>query len=133
MLLCKSMFCRRQLITIVTPLRRPGTANTAASVCLYKGNKKDHCSLPHLSRHESAECPQCRPIVRLRPTVGLWSPIPGIRSAIASLCRAAHLLFDRCATAPETRPLSAVSRAHPARDVNRLSSGIQRGEVGIPQ
>ena len=39
-------FCRRTLITIVrpTPLRRPGSANTAASVWLYIGNKKDHCS-----------------------------------------------------------------------------------------
>ena len=39
-------FCRRELITIVTPLRRPGSANMAASVCLYIGNKKDHCSQP---------------------------------------------------------------------------------------
>ena len=28
-------FCRRELITIVTPLSRPGSAKTAASVCLY--------------------------------------------------------------------------------------------------
>ena len=28
--------------------------------------------------------------------------------------RVARLLFDRCATAPETRPLLAVSRAHPS-------------------
>ena len=28
-------FCRRKLITIVTPLSRPGSAKTAASVCLY--------------------------------------------------------------------------------------------------
>jgi len=44
---------------------------------------------------------------------GLWSPVSSIWSAIASLHRAARLLFDRCATAPETRPLLAVSRAHP--------------------
>jgi len=50
-----------------------------------------------------------------------------------SLCRAAHLLFDRCATAPETRPLLAVSVAHPARDVDRLSSGVRRGEAMIPR
>jgi len=39
--------------------------------------------------------------------------------------------FDRCATAPETRPLPAVSRAHlPPHDVDRLSSGVRRGEGG---
>jgi len=54
-------------------------------------------------------------IIRPRPTVGLWSPIPSIRSAIASLHHAARLLLDRCATAPETRLLLAVSRAHPSR------------------
>ena len=67
-------------------------------------------------------------IVRPRPTAGLWSPI----SAMASLCRAARLRFDRCATAPETRPLPAVSRAHPSRDVDRLSSGVRREGV-IPR
>ena len=70
-------------------------------------------------------------IIRPRPTAGLWSPIPSIRSAITSLHRAARLLFDRCATAPETRPLPAVSRTYPARDVDRLSSGVRRGGGGI--
>jgi len=32
-------FCRRELITIVTPLSRPGSAKTAASVCLYSAYK----------------------------------------------------------------------------------------------
>ena len=79
-----------------------------------------------------ADRPQCRPIVRPRPMAGLWSPIPSIWSAIASLRHAARLLFDRCTTAPETRPLPAVSCAHPAHDVDRLSSGVRRGEVVIP-
>ena len=61
-------------------------------------------------------------IIRPRPTAGLWSPIPGIWLAIASLRRAARLLFDRCATAPETRPL-AVSRAHPSRVQRRPTGG----------
>ena len=38
--------------------------------------------------------------------------------------------FDTCVTAPETRPLHAVSRAQSACDVDRLSSGIRRGKVG---
>ena len=65
---------------------------------------------------------------------GLWSPIPSIRSAIASLRRAARLLFDRCATAPETRPLPAVSCAHPpatSTDCPAVSDG--RGEAVIPR
>ena len=61
-------------------------------------------------------------IIRPRPTAGLWSPMTGIRLAIASLRRAARLLFDRCATAPETRPL-AVSRAHPSRVQRRPTGG----------
>jgi len=58
--------------------------------------------------------------------------------AIASLRRAARLLFDRCATAPETRPLLAVSRAHPSR-VQRRPTGeeavippIVRGPLCFP-
>jgi len=41
--------------------------------------------------------------------------------------------FDGCTTAPETRLLPAVSRAHPARDVDRLSSDVRRGEAVIPR
>jgi len=53
----EQMFLRRELITIVTPLHRPGSANTAASVCLYIGNKKDHCSQPQLGRHHMCQPP----------------------------------------------------------------------------
>jgi len=65
---------------------------------------------------------------------GLWSPVSSIWSAIASLHRAARLLFDRCATAPETRPLLAVSRAHPPAtltDCPAVSAG--GGEAVIPR
>jgi len=41
--------------------------------------------------------------------------------------------FDGCTTAPETRLLPAVSRAHPTRDIDRLSSDVRRGEAVIPR
>ena len=104
-----------ELITIVTPLSRPGSANTAASVCLDSVYRKQERSLFTAVLEQTSNMPTA--IVQPRPTAGLWSPIPSIRSAIVSLRRAARLLFDRCATAPETRPLPAVSRAHPPREV----------------
>ena len=107
------MLCRHELITIVTPLRRPGSAKTAASVCLYSVYRKQERSLFTAALEQTSNVPTS--IIRPRPTAGLWSPIPGIRSAMASLRNAARLLFDRCATAPETRPLPAVSSAHPPR------------------
>jgi len=46
----------------------------------------------------------------------------------------ARLLFDRCAMAPETQLLPAISHAHPLRDVDRLFSGVlRRGEAVIPR
>jgi len=42
-------------------------------------------------------------------------PYPASCRRSRPLRRAARLLFDRCATAPETRLLLAVSRAHPSR------------------
>ena len=121
----EQMLCRHELITIVTPLSRPGSAETAASVCLYSVYRKQERSLFTAALEQTSNLPTA--IIRPRPTAGLRSPIPSIRSAIASLRRAARLLFDRCAMAPETRPLPAVSRAHPPRDVDRLSSGVRRG------
>ena len=41
----EQMLCRHELITIVTPLRRPGSAKTAASVCLYSVYRKQERSL----------------------------------------------------------------------------------------
>ena len=108
--------CRHELITIVTPLSRPGSAKTAASVCLYSVYRKQERSLFTAALEQTSNVPTA--IVRPRPTAGLWSPIPGIRSTMASLRRAARLRFDRCATAPETRPVPAVSRAHPPRNVD---------------
>jgi len=116
------MLCRHELITIVTPLSRPGSAKTAALVCLYSVYRKQERSLFTAALEQTSYV--LTAIVRPRPTAGLWSPIPGILSAIASLLRAARLRFDRCATAPETRPLPAFSRAHPSRDVDQLSSGV---------
>ena len=98
-------FCRCELITIVAPLSWPGSAKTAASVCLCSVYRKQERSLFTAALEQTSNV----------STAGLWSPIPGIRSAMASLRCAARLHFDRCTTAPETRPLPAVSRAHPPR------------------
>jgi len=127
-------FCCRELITIVTPLSRSGSAKTAASVCLYSVGlyRKQERSLFTAALEQTSNVPTA--IIRPRPTAGLWSPIPSNRSAIASLRRAARLLFDRCTTAPETRPLPAVSRAHPppatSTDCPAVSDG---GEAVIPR
>jgi len=56
-------FCRQALIILVTPLHRPGSANAVPSVCLYEKLER---------------ALRCRPIVQLRPTAGLGSPVPGI-------------------------------------------------------
>jgi len=117
-------FCCRELITIVTPLSRPGSAKTAASVCLYSVYRKEERSLFTEALEQTSNVPTA--IIRPRPTSGLWSPIPSIRSTIASLRHAARLLFDRCATAPETRPLLAVSLAHPSRVQRRPTGGGRR-------
>ena len=84
-------FCRHELITIVTPLSRPGSAKTAASVCLYSVYRKQERSLFTAALVQTSNVPTA--IIRPRPTAGLWSPTPSIRSAIASLRRTAHLLF----------------------------------------
>ena len=118
----EQMLCRRELITIVTPLSRPGSAKKASSVCLYSVYRKQE-TLFTAALEQTSNVPTA--IIRPRLRAGLWSPTPSIRLAIASLCHAARLRFDRCTTAPETRPLPAVSRAHP-RDVDRLSSGVRR-------
>jgi len=112
-------FCHRELITIVTPVSRPGSAKTATSVCLYSVYRKQERSLFTAALEQTSNV--LTAIVWPRPTAGLWSPIPSIWSAIASRRRAACLLFDRCTTAPETRPLLAVSRTHPSRIQRRLT------------
>ena len=83
-------FCHHELITIVTPLSRPSSAKTAASVCLYSVYIKQERSLFTAALEQTSNVPTA--IIRPRPTAGLWSPIPSIRSAIASLHRAAAAL-----------------------------------------
>ena len=119
-------FCRRALITIVTPLTRPSSAKTAASVCLYIVYRKQERSLFTAALEQTSNV--LTAIIRPHPTASLWSPMPSIRSAIASLRRAARLLFDRCATAPETRPLLTVSCSYPSRVQRRPT-----GEAVIPR
>ena len=56
--------------------------------------------------------------------------------AVTPSCSQHSMCFNRCTMAPETRPLPAVSRqsrAHPACDVDRLSSGVRRAEAVIPR
>ena len=117
------MLCRRELITIVTPLSRSGSAKTAASVCLYSVYRKQETSLFTAALEQTSNVPT--DIVRRR-ACGLPHPASGRQSRLR---RAARLLFDRCATArpslrkittavataPETRPLPAISRAHTPR------------------
>ena len=54
----------------------------------------------------------------------------GNRVSVALRCATARpslrKITTAVATAPQTRPLPAVSRAHPPRDVDRLSSGVRR-------
>jgi len=129
-------FCRLELITIVTPSSGPSSAKTAASVGLYSVYRKQERSLFTAALEQTSNVPPARNVGRSSGRVRWWAyglpyPASGRRS---HPCRAACLLLDRCATAPETRPLPAVSLAHPARDVNRLSlsSDVRQGEAVIP-
>ena len=91
---------------------------------VYIRNKKDHCH-----SRVRADINVLTAIIRLRLTAGLWSSIPSIRSAIASLPRAARLLFDRCATARRWRP----GRCSPFHaPIPPASSGVRR-EAVIPR
>ena len=108
--------CRRELITIVTPLSRPGSAETAALVCLYSVYRKQERSLFTAALEQTSNVPTT--IIR-----------PASCRRSRPLRRAACLLFDRCATAPETRPLPAVSRADPpatSADCPAVSDGGRR-------
>jgi len=83
----EQMLCRRELITIVTPLSRLGSAKTAASVCLYSVYRKQERPLFTAALEQTSNVPTA--IIRPRPGAGLWSPIPSIRLAIASRCTSA--------------------------------------------
>ena len=91
-------FCRRELITIVTPLSRLGSAKTAASVCLYSVYRKQERLLFTAALEQTSNVPTA--IVRRR-ACGLLYPASGRQSCLR---RAARLLFDR--------PLAAISCAH---------------------
>ena len=112
-------FCCRALITLVTPLHQPDSANAAASVCLYRKQERPL---------------RCRPIDRPRPTVGLWisctlGPV-GDRFPPPPVAFPAHVL-----TAVETRPLAAVLHAHPSAtstDCPAASDGGGRQFTSLP-
>ena len=119
----EQMLCHHELITIVTPLSRPGSAKTTASLCLYSVYRKQERSLFTAALEQTSNV--LTAIIRPRQTVGLWSRIPSIRSAIASLGRAAHLLFDSCPLFHAPIPL----RRRPI--VQRYPTG--GGEAVIPR
>jgi len=127
--------CRHELITIVMPLSRPGSAKTAASVGLYSVYKKQERSLFTAALEQTSNV--LTAIVRLHPTAGLWSLMPSIRSTIASLCRAARLLFDMCAMPRRLRPgrcppFHAPIPLATSTDYPAVSDG-DRGEAVIPR
>ena len=74
----EQMLCRRELITIVTPLSRPGSAIMAASVCLYSVYRKQERSLFTAALEQTSNVPTA--VIRPRPRAGLLSPIPGLRT-----------------------------------------------------
>jgi len=90
-----------------------------------------------LSRHvngtrECADCPRCRLIVQPRTTAGLWSPVPGIRSTLATPPSVAFPA--RVSThAPRRRrpgrcpPLNAPIRRAPATTTNCLAASSGGG------
>ena len=96
-------------------------------VCLYIGNKKDHCSQPYYVREDikCADRPRCRPIVRPRPTAGLWSPIPGIQSAIVPPHRVPSTLSDFCPSFAGQKMPSFVFRVFWVTNRPELRSGYQ--------
>ena len=102
------------VITLVMPLHQPGSANAAASVCLYM---------------EQERSLRCRLIVRPCPTAGLGSPIPSIWGPVGNRVphRAPRLWFDKCATVPETQLLSADVRAHPPTTLTDCPATSTRG------
>ena len=82
--------CRHELITIVTPLSRPGSAKTAASVCLCSVYRKQERSLftaalEHTSNHSNV----LTAIVRRR-ACGLLYPASGRQSRLSV---ALHVCF----------------------------------------
>ena len=81
-------FCHHELITIVTPLSRPGSAKTAASVCLYSVYRKQERSLFTAALVQTSNVPTA--IVRRR-VCGLLYPASGRQSRLS----VAHLSKSR--------------------------------------
>jgi len=118
------MLCRRELITIVTPLSRPGSAKTAASVCLYSVYRKQDRPLFTAALEQTSK--MCRPpsssCVRGR-ACGLPHPASGLRSRPSVTLHVCVLTG-----APRRRRRSRCPPFHAPtpHDVDRLSSGIRR-------
>jgi len=93
--------CRRELIIIVTPLRRPGSANTAASVCLCY--RKQERSLFTDALGQTSNVPTDRMSADRRAASDGGPVVSHTRHRVGdrvppSRCTSA---FDRCTTAPE--------------------------------
>ena len=78
-------FCCRELITIVTLLSRPGSAKTAASVCLCNVYRKQEISLFTAALEQTSNVPTARNVGRSsggvrRRACGLLYPASGRRS-----------------------------------------------------
>ena len=120
-------FCHRELITIVMPLSGPGSAKTAASVCLYSVYRKQERSLFTAALEQTSNADRHHPAASDGgPVVSHTQHPVGDRVPTSRCCCAARLLFDRCTTAHETQPLLAVSRAHPSRVQRRPTGGGRR-------
>ena len=112
-------FCRRELITIVTPLSRPGSAKTAASVCLYSVYRKQERSLFTAALRADIKCAD-----RHHPAASDGGPVVShTQRPVGDRVPPSRLLFDRCATAPETWPLLTVSHTHPSCVQRRPEGG----------
>ena len=119
-------FCRRLLITVVTPVHRPDSANAAASVCLYVGDKKGHC----WSRHQ-----MCRPPVMSADHLATYYGGPVDLAYPASgrrLCPLLHSqpVFWHVHHGTGDRADARCFACPSARNVNRLSSSVR--QRGIP-
>ena len=79
--------CLHELITIVTPLSRPGSAKTAYSVCLYSVYRKQERSLFSAALEQTSNVPTA--IVRRR-ACGLLYPASGRQSRLSV---ALHVCF----------------------------------------
>ena len=107
-------FCLRELITIVTPLSRSGSAKTAASVCLYSVYRKQERSLFTEALEQTSNVPTA--IIRPRacglpyPAFGRWS-----RPSVCFLTGA-----PRRRRPGHCPPFHAPT----PRDVDRMSSGV---------